>query len=237
MSKGSVYMDREIKSQWEIAQIKRACEITDQAFSNVLSLIRPGISEREIADFLEQEMLGMGAGEVNKTIVAAGKNGACPHHWPTESIVQSGDFVTMDFGCTFHGYHSDLTRTVVVGTPTERQRRIYDTVAKAQLAGIAAVRAGIKGKEADQAARRIIDATEFRGTFLHGLGHGIGLSIHEGTGLGKEEEGILKAGMVVSIEPGIYIEGYGGVRIEDIAVVTEEGAELLEFSPKELIIL
>ena len=226
-----------VKSEWEIGQIKKACEITDQAFSEVLSFIRPGISEREIADFLEREMFRRGAGESNKTIVAAGKNGACPHHWPTDSIVQKGDFVTMDFGCTFGGYHSDLTRTVVVGQPTERQRKIYETVAKAQLAGIAAVRVGIRGKEADRAARKVIDDTEFRGTFVHGLGHGIGLDIHEGTGLGRDEEGILEAGMVVSIEPGIYIEGYGGVRIEDIAVVTENGAELLEFSPKELIIL
>lgn len=228
---------REVKSDWELEQIRKACEITDRAFEEVLHFIKPGRSELEVAAFLEYQMRILGAQEPNKTIVAAGKNSAYPHHWPTNDRIQSGDFVTMDYGCRFNGYHSDLTRTVVVGNPSERQRRIYDLVAQAQQAGILAVKEGIAGKEADAAARNIIDSTEFPGSFLHGLGHGIGLDIHEGTGLGKTEERILKAGMVVSIEPGIYLEGYGGVRIEDIAVVKKDGLELLEFSPKELIIL
>lgn len=228
---------REVKSEWELAQIRRACEITDRAFEEVLSFIKPGKSELEVAAFLEYQMRIQGSEEPNRTIVAAGKNSAYPHHWPTSAPIRTGDFVTMDFGCTYNGYHSDLTRTIVVGQPSERQRRIYDLVAQAQLAGISVLQEGIRGKEADAAARSIIDGSEFQGSFLHGLGHGIGLDIHEGTGLGKTEEGILKAGMVVSIEPGIYLEGYGGVRIEDIAVIKKEGAELLELSPKQLIVL
>lgn len=228
---------REVKSDWELAQLKRACEITDLAFQEVLHFIREGRSELEIAAFLEYQMRIHGSEEPNRTIVAAGKNSAYPHHWPTNYQVQAGDFVTMDYGCTVNGYHSDMTRTVVVGEPSERQRQIYRIVSEAQQTGISVLREGIRGRDADAAARKIIDSTEFSGTFLHGLGHGIGLDIHEGTGLGKTEEGILKAGMVVSIEPGIYLEGYGGVRIEDIAVVRKDGAQLLELSPKQLIVL
>lgn len=228
---------REVKSAWELKQIEKACEITDYAFQKVLSFIKPGVSELEIAAFLEYQMRLQGAEESNRTIVAAGRNSAYPHHWPENYQIQTGDFVTMDYGCTVNGYHSDLTRTIVVGKPTERQRRIYDLVLTAQQAGIDGLRPGAEGKEIDRIARNIIDATEFKGSFIHGLGHGIGLDIHEGTGLGKEESRILKPGMVVSIEPGIYLENDCGVRIEDIAVVNEKGARLLEHSAKQFIAL
>jgi Xaa-Pro aminopeptidase len=228
---------REVKSAWELEQIQKACEITDSAFREVLDIIKPGISELEIAAFLEYRMRIKGSEEPNKTIVAAGKNSAYPHHWATDQRIHKGDFVTMDFGCTVNGYHSDLTRTVVVGKPSERQKRIYQLVLTAQQAGIDALREGVKGKDIDKIARNVIDSTEFKGSFIHGLGHGIGLGIHEGTGLGQDENRRLKSGMVVSIEPGIYLENYGGVRIEDLAVVGKNNARLMEFSPKELISL
>ncbi|MDR1059704.1 MAG: aminopeptidase P family protein [Clostridiales bacterium] len=228
---------REIKSAWELEQIRSACEITDFAFGKALEIIRPGASELEIAAWLEYQMRLGGAEGSNKTIVAAGKNGAVPHHWPTGYLVQKGDFVTMDFGCTVNGYHSDLTRTVVVGAPTAKQKKIYETVLASQLAGLDAVKEGEEGSRIDGISRGIIDGTEFEGSFIHGLGHGIGLDIHEGTGLGKEERRRLKAGMVVSVEPGIYLEGYGGVRIEDIALVEKDRARPLELSPKQLIAL
>jgi Xaa-Pro aminopeptidase len=226
---------REVKSAWELEQIQKACEITDYAFGEVLDFIKPNISELEIAAFLEYKMRMSGSEEPNKTIVAAGKNSAYPHHWAADYLIQTGDFVTMDYGCTVNGYHSDMTRTIVVGKASERQKEIYRLVLTAQQAGIDALREGVQGKEIDGIARNIIDSTEFKGSFVHNLGHGIGLYIHEGTGLGKEESRVLKTGMVVSIEPGIYLEGYGGVRIEDIAVVDRDSAKLLEFSPKELI--
>lgn len=228
---------REQKTQWEIAQLEHACEITDRAFERVLTIIRPGVTELEIAADLEKEMRLLGAEEPNKTIVAAGVHSAFPHHWPTDYVIQKGDFVTMDYGCRVNGYHSDMTRTVVVGEATGRQKHIYETVLEAQAAGIEALKAGKTGGELDRVARTIIEKAGYAGTFLHNLGHGIGLDIHEGTGLTQNGTGILKAGMVVSVEPGIYLENYGGVRIEDIAVVEENGCRVLEHSPKNLIIL
>ena len=145
-----------------------------------------------------------GSEEFNKTIVASGPNSSKPHHWPTDRKLEAGDFVTMDYGCTYNGYHSDLTRTVVIGHASDKQRRIYETVYEAQKAARERLTAGLISKEADAMARNIIDGTEFKGTFLHNLGHGIGLDIHEGTGLIEGSDAVLEAGMVVSIEPGIY---------------------------------
>jgi Xaa-Pro aminopeptidase len=232
---GRVAALREIKADWELKLLQKACDITDAAFAAVLEHIRPGVTELEVAAQLEQTMRLLGSEEFNKTIVAAGPNSAFPHHWPTDYVLQPGDFVTMDYGCTVGGYHSDLTRTVVVGKATEKQKKIYDTVLAAQLAAEDALQAGKTGGELDRVARNIIDATEFSGSFLHNLGHGIGLDIHEGTGLVRDSQGLLKPGMVVSVEPGIYLSGYGGVRIEDLAVVREGGCEILEHSTKELI--
>lgn len=232
---GLVETLREQKNEWELRQLKRACEITDNAFAAILDKIRPGVTELEIAAELEKTMRLLGAEEPNKTIVAAGKNSAFPHHWPTDYVIQKGDFVTMDYGCVYNGYHSDLTRTVVAGKADDRQKHIYETVLQAQLAAIWALKAGKTGGELDNAARSIIENAGYAGTFLHNLGHGIGLSIHEGTGLVKNSTKVLKTDMVVSIEPGIYIENYGGVRIEDIAVVGTDGCSVLEHAKKELI--
>lgn len=234
-SSGMVEELREQKTEWEIRQLERACEITDRAFEKVLDHIKPGVTELEIAAILEKEMRLAGAEEPNRTIVAAGVYSAFPHHWPTGYAIQKGDFVTMDYGCRVNGYHSDMTRTVVVGEATERQKHIYETVLEAQHAGIEALRAGRTGGELDGIARAVIENGGYAGKFLHNLGHGIGLDIHEGTGLIQNSAGILKPGMVVSVEPGIYLENYGGVRIEDIAVVEENGCRVLEHSPKELI--
>ena len=176
-----------------------------------------------------------GSEEFNKTIVASGPNSSKPHHWPTDRKLENGDFVTMDYGCTYNGYHSDLTRTVIIGRASDRQRKIYETVYDAQKSVRDRLHAGMVSKDADAIARDIIDATEFKGTFLHNLGHGIGLDIHEGTGLVEGSEAILKSGMVVSIEPGIYIKDYGGVRIEDIALVEENGCVVLENSDRSLL--
>lgn len=225
---------REIKSEWEIAQLRTACRITDEAFEAVLGKIHAGISELEIAAELEKEMRLRGADGSNKTIVAAGLHSAKPHHWPTDYLLREGDFVTMDYGCTYNGYHSDMTRTVVIGKASGKQKDIYYTVLKAQETAQKALRAGLTGGELDGIARKIIDDAGYAGTFVHNLGHGIGLGIHEGTGLIRDGRQRLKPGMVVSVEPGIYIEGFGGVRIEDIAVVRENGSEVLEHTSKEL---
>ena len=227
---------REIKTDWEMLQLQAACDITDKAFDAVLGFICPGITELELAAELEKAMRLMGAEELNHTIVAAGSNSAYPHHWPADYVLQYGDFVTMDYGCTVNGYHSDMTRTVVIGRASDRQKEIYQTVLEAQLSGLEALRAGIPGGAVDRIARDIIE-TRFPDTFLHGLGHGIGLDIHEGTGLAREEPRILQPGMVVSVEPGIYIADWGGVRIEDIALVQENGCRPLEHSTKEFLVV
>ena len=226
---------RETKDEWEIAQLAEASRITDLAFPKILNDLRPGITELEVAAKLEYYMRLEGCEEFNKTIVASGVHSAKPHHWPTNKPLETGDFVTMDYGCTVNGYHSDLTRTVVLGHANDRQRKIYETVLEAQTAGREKLRAGLQSGEMDRLTRDVIDGNGFEGTFLHNLGHGIGLDIHEGTGLVQGSDSLLLPGMVVSIEPGIYIKDFGGVRIEDLAVVTEDGCRVLEHSERSLI--
>lgn len=232
---GFVQEWREAKDEWETAQLLKASEITDHAFSKILEVLKPGMTELEIAAELEHYMRLEGSEEFNKTIVASGPNSSKPHHWPTDRKLEPGDFVTMDYGCTVNGYHSDLTRTVVIGHAGEEQKKIYETVKTAQRAAREALHAGLISKDVDGIARKIIDDTEYKGLFLHNLGHGIGLDIHEGTGLVQGSEALLKSGMVVSIEPGIYVKDFGGVRIEDIAVVEENGCRVLENSERSLI--
>lgn len=229
---------RVIKEQEEIEKIRKAVEITDAAFAHILDFIKPGVTEREIALELEFYQKRMG-GEKNAFdfIVASGQRSSLPHGVATDKVIEKGDFVTMDFGVFYQGYCSDLTRTVVVGEPTEEQKKIYDLVLKAQLAVIERIKPGMTCQEVDEIARGIIGEAGYRENFGHGLGHGIGLEVHEGPRLSFASEEILKPGMVVTNEPGIYIPQWGGVRIEDDLLITAEGCEVLNKAVKELIIL
>ena len=229
---------RASKDGEELAAMGLAQAITDAAFTEILDHIRPGVTEREVAARLVYEMLRRGARKVSfDPIVAAGANGSMPHAIPGETVIEPGMFVTMDFGCVVDGYCSDMTRTVAVGEPTDEMRRVYETVLAAQKAGIAAARAGIPGRELDAAGRRVIDEAGYGAYFSHSFGHSLGLEIHEAPNASPSEERPLPAGAVVSAEPGIYLPGRFGVRIEDVLVLREGGCEDITRSPKELIIL
>lgn len=228
---------RMIKTDEEIELIAAAESIGDKAFEEVLPMLRTGISEREVAAELEYRMRKHGADKTSfDTIVVSGVKSSMPHGLPDNKKLESGDFVTMDFGCIYKGYCSDMTRTVVIEKAEEEQTKIYNTVLKAQKEGLNAIKAGIKGNEADETARRIIDEAGYGKCFGHSLGHGVGLMIHELPNLSPSSEIELRENMVVTCEPGIYIEGYGGVRIEDTVAVTKDGCINLAKSPKELII-
>ncbi len=224
------------KSDEEIAYLAQAEAIGDAAFADVLPLIRPGITELELAAEIEYAMKKHGASGLSfETIVASGVNSAKPHHQPTEKKIVFEDFVTMDFGCIYHGYCSDMTRTVVVGKATAEQKKVYETVRQAQQAALDAIRPGLTGAQVDCVARDIIEQAGYKGAFGHGLGHSVGLYIHESPTLSPREERVLEAGYIETVEPGIYIEGFGGVRIEDMVVLTADGCRNLASSPKELL--
>lgn len=229
---------RMVKEPAEIARIEAAVACADRAFASLLAsgLLSPGTSEQAIAARLEYEMrLGGASRAAFETIVASGPRSALPHGRASGRTLEGGDLVTLDFGAVVDGYCSDITRTLVIGSATDEQRRVYDLVLQAQLAGVAAVRRGAGGKAVDAAARELIAAAGYGDYFGHGLGHGVGLAVHEGPRLALTSENVLEAGMVTSVEPGIYIPGWGGVRIEDLVVVTGEGCWILTRTPKELI--
>ena len=229
---------RASKDEGELAAMRRAQKITDEAFSAILDFLRPGLTEQEVAARLVYELLRRGARKVSfDPIVAAGANGSMPHAVPGETVIENGMFVTMDFGCIVDGYCSDMTRTVAVGRPAEEMVRVYETVLAAQKAGIAAARAGMPGRELDAAARAVITGAGYGAYFTHSFGHSLGLEIHESPNAAPGEERPLPAGAVVSAEPGIYLPGRFGVRIEDVLVLREGGCEDLTASPKELIVL
>lgn len=231
---------RAVKSPAELELMRRAVAIADQAFSYILPLLRPGVTEKEVAWRLEVFMREHDAERLAfDVIVASGPNAALPHVAPTDRRLQPGDTVILDFGCVYGGYHSDMTRTVVVGPTVEpRAREVYQLVLEAQQAGLKAVRPGLTGKEVDAAARQVIERAGLGDCFGHGLGHGVGLEVHESIPrLSRISETVLQPGMVTSVEPGVYIPGWGGVRIEDLVVVTETGCEVLTSSPKELIVV
>lgn len=233
-----INQQRQIKTPEELAHIKAAQKVTDATFQHILGFIKSGKTEREIA--LEMEFFGrsQGAEGVSFTfIVASGPNSSMPHAMPTDRPVQAGDFITMDFGYLSNGYCSDMTRTVAVGHVSDKQREVYNLVLEAQLAALAAIKAGIPCNKIDAVARDIIDATPYKGCFGHGLGHSLGLEIHEPPRFNTECEVITQPGMILSVEPGIYLSGEFGVRIEDIMMITETGCENLTASPKELILL
>lgn len=227
---------RLIKDEAEIAIVQEAAELADKTFQFALGIIRPGLAELEIALEMETFMRKGGAsGPSFETIVASGERSALPHGVASERIVGTNEFVKLDFGAYYKGYCSDITRTVVVGTASERHREIYNIVLEAQLHALANIRPGMSGREADALSRDIIARYGYGDNFGHSLGHGIGLEIHEMPRLSKLSDSILTPGMIVTVEPGIYIPGFGGVRIEDDIVITDTGIKILTSSTKELI--
>ena len=234
--KGELARLRRIKTKEEIAFMRQAEHIGDLAFEEVLRHIRPGVTEIEIAAKLEYIMKLNGADKLSfETIVASGVNSSKPHAEPGHRRIEKGDFVTMDFGCVYKGYCSDMTRTVVVGKANKQQKTIYSTVLKAQIAVLDMLAPGLHGKEYDAVARKIIYEAGYEGCFGHGLGHSVGLEIHENPRFSMIEEDIIEAGMIMTVEPGIYVPDLGGVRIEDMVVITEDGYENFAHSSKELI--
>jgi Xaa-Pro aminopeptidase len=231
---GIVESVRARKDADEVAAIRRAAGVADRAVARVLADGLPGRTERDIAWALLEAFRDEGAeGPSFETIVAAAANGARPHAVPGDTRVPDDTLVVIDLGAVVDGYCSDMTRTAVLGDPGEELLRAYAVCHEAQRAAVAAVRPGIGCAELDAVARDIIDAAGFGEAFGHGLGHGVGLEIHEGPRLGREAPGVLEPGMVVTIEPGIYLEGRGGVRIEDLVVVTDDGCEVLSGAPKD----
>ena len=229
---------RSAKEDFELCNIRKAQQIAEEAFENILTFIRPGVTEKRIALELDFYMLSHGAEALSfETIAVTGKKTSMPHGVPDDTVVEIGDFITMDFGAVYKGYHSDMTRTVAVGEVSAEQRKIYEIVLSAQKATLDILKKGVSCKEADKAARDIITNAGYGDYFGHGTGHGVGIEIHELPNLSPRSDAILQVGNVVTVEPGIYIPNKFGVRIEDMALITEEGYENLTNTPKELIIL
>lgn len=227
-----------VKTAEELETIKKACEITDKVFEKILTVIKPGVKEKDISDEITYLHMKFGA-EKNSfdPIVASGWRGALPHGIASNKIIENGEMVTLDFGCVYNGFCSDLTRTISVGTPKDELKRIYDTVLQAQLMAIDAAKAGVLTNELDRIPRNFIDQSEFSGKFGHGLGHGLGIEVHEMPAVSYKTEISIPENTVITIEPGIYIEGLGGVRIEDDIILKQNGCDILNKSAKELIIL
>lgn len=229
---------RAVKTPEEILKIQAAQQIANEAFAYICKEIRPGRTEREIALALDYFMLSHGAQAISfETIVVSGANTSKPHGVPSDKPVQAGDFVTMDFGAVVDGYHSDMTRTVAVGKADSRQRAVYDVVLNAQKAVLAGLRPGLRCADADKLARDVITNAGYGEYFGHSTGHGVGIEIHERPNLAPRAESVLTVGNVVTDEPGIYLPGQFGVRIEDMALITPSGCQNLTDCPKELIIL
>lgn len=225
---------RRVKSPDEVDAIREAVRIGDETFAWIIDRLAPGMSERQIALDLEVHMRASGADAASfEPIVGSGELSAHIHHTAGDRTIEKGDLVLLDFGCRSDGYCSDLTRTVVIGPATDEQRERYELVLRAQEAGIAAVAAGRPGREVDAAARDVIAAAGEADAFGHGLGHGVGLDIHEAPRLSRDSEDTLLAGDVVTVEPGVYRVGEGGIRIEDCVLVAGSGADVLGAVPKE----
>ena len=229
---------RAAKDQEEIDAMVKAQRISEQAFDEILKFIKPGVTEKEIAAKLEYDMLRFGAQKMSfDPIVVSGPNGSLPHGVPSDKKVENGEFITMDFGCIYNGYCSDMTRTVALGEPTEEMRKVYNVVLQAQLAGLAASKAGVPGKSIDAAARKVIEDAGYGAYFGHGYGHSVGIEIHESPNANTRDESLMPVGAAVSAEPGIYLPGRFGVRIEDVAIMTEDGCINITKAPKDLIVL
>jgi Xaa-Pro aminopeptidase len=231
---------RAIKDDDEIESLRRACAVADQALAELAAegALRPGRTELQVGRELDARMLQLGAEAPSfETIVATGANSAIPHHRPDATVLREGDFLKLDFGATVDGYHSDMTRTIVLGHAADWQTEIYELVAASQAAGRAALAVGADVVAVDSASREVIAAAGHADHFTHGLGHGVGLEIHEAPGIGPLGAGTLAAGMAVTVEPGVYLPGHGGVRIEDTLIVTDDAPELLTLTSKELLVL
>lgn len=234
-SAGLVENLRMVKDEAELAAIRRAVALTDEAFAHIASFMRSGVAEREVAWEIECYMRTHGAAKVAfDLIVASGANGAMPHATASSRAIRAGEPVIIDIGAVVDGYHSDMTRTVSLIRVPRRLLQVYKVVLQAQQAAEAALRPGMTGREADQVAREIISAAGFGPNFGHSLGHGVGLAVHEGPRLSRLSDDVLQPGMVVTVEPGIYLPGWGGVRIEDLVIITSDGCEVLTQSRRDL---
>ena len=229
---------RMIKDTHEIAAIRRACRIGDKAFTFIQGVIRPGVTERRVASELNAFLMAQQVdGLAFDSIVAAGPRGAFAHAKPSDAKIKKGDLVVLDFGVQLDGYNSDMTRTVAAGKPGAEQARMYDAVRRAQAAPLKIARPGVSVAALDRAARKELRAFGLESYFTHGLGHGVGLDVHEIPRVSSLSDARLKTGLVFTVEPGVYLDGIGGVRIEDTVAVTPQGIEILTRSPKNLVVL
>ncbi len=227
-----------IKTPDEIEKIKKACDITDKVFTKLLEIIKPGMKEKEVSAEISYWHKIYGADKDSfDPIVASGWRGALPHGMASDKVINSGEMVTLDFGCRYDGFCSDLTRTISVGKPSVEMKKIYEKVLEAQMLAITAAKEGISTKELDTISRDFINSSGYEGKFGHGLGHGLGIEVHEMPSVSQRIDIAIPANVVVTIEPGIYIEGLGGVRIEDDIVLKSGGCDILNYSSKELIII
>lgn len=227
---------RASKRDDELEHMRKAAAIADQAFAVLLKKIKVGMTEKEARIILETEMLQRGSEEPSfTTIVASGHRSSMPHGVASDKVIEKGDFVTFDFGAVWKGYHSDMTRTICMGPASDLQKKLYEIVLKAQKKGVSAVRAGLLGKELDTICRDSIKDDGYGDYFNHGLGHGVGLDIHEQPVASPRSESVLEKNMIITVEPGVYLPGQIGLRIEDSVIVTDTGCEVLTHSPKELI--
>ncbi|MFV0558479.1 MAG: M24 family metallopeptidase [Enterococcus sp.] len=235
---GMIESLREIKDEEEIKIVRQACHIADLGFEHVLTMIRPGMTEIEVANQLDFFMRSLGATSVSfETIVASGVRSAMPHGVASSKVIEQGDLITLDFGCYYEGYVSDMTRTFAIGDPGQKLKEIHQIVLEAQLQVIEAAKPGISCGALDAVARQYIEKCGYGDAFGHSTGHGIGLEIHEAPMIANRYKQTLVAGNIITDEPGIYLPGIGGVRIEDDLLITATGNEILNKSPKELIIL
>ena len=226
--------ERVIKSELEVKIIEETISISDNAFNSVSKKISEGMTEKEIAWEIEKKMRDLGAESLSfDTIVASGLNGSKPHHSPTDKKVKLNEAITIDMGAKYKGYCSDLTRTIFIGTPDDKFKKIYNVVLRSQLIAMETAREEMTGEEIDKISRDVISKENFGEYFGHSLGHGVGLEIHENPGVGPNSKNKIMAGMIYTIEPGIYIDGWGGIRIEDMVLMTDNGNKLLSHAEKE----
>ena len=226
---------RAVKEPYELKATRKASNIADRAFAELLPYIKPGVTEKELAARLESNMLLLGSEEKSfTTIVASGKRSAMPHGTASPKVIEDGDFVTFDFGAVWEGYHSDITRTVVVGKASQAQKDLYNLILEGQKLGVSLIKAGVSRREVDYAVRNYFARYHVSQYFTHSLGHGTGLEIHEQPVLSPKSAGVLEENMIVTVEPGLYIEGKFGVRIADSVAVTANGCEILTKTPKDL---